>query len=274
MAEVALDFVNYVAGNPLLQDLLVGVASNAAWEGLKKISGYLCDRFKANPESFKPESVEEMEKILESELVKVKERRTPVSQSSLRRYKEFLFPYRNLSLESLEDSLYDYVAERMFYGVSFQSMLTEIGFQNVEYLCTFPSGHLRFPHYFDIKARYKGTPFPDMLLVGLVMDNRVLNPVDTVLAIPAKVDNINENSSGFTFRDYDYFVLIGTGDLDPDLCNRLKDMLNAIQRERPDLPRFLYFPKHDLDDIMKLKRKERCVRLNGELMNVRVRRGF
>ena len=264
-----------IASNPFMQSLLTGIASSAAYEAIKKVIKHLCGHFERRPEIFKPERVKEMETHFAGVFERYEKGQwASVETSFLEQFQQFLFPNRKIVPEHLDESQCEYIAERVFYGVLFQSMLVEVGYkqENVKYLFPFPSKYVRSPYYFDIKARYEYS-FIDQLLVARVVDSRAFDPIESLQAIPARIKEINEANPQARFRDFDLYVVIHTGQYTDDLSMRMRDILKIYHETQSDLPRFAYFKKQELDYLMKLKQEDRVVSLKHRFWDLKIDRG-
>ena len=264
------------ASNPFIQSLLVGIASSAAYDAIKKIIKNLCDHFERRDDLFESEDIKEMEDQFAGIFERYEKGQWgSVQKTFLEQFQQFLFPNRKIVFEHLDESQCEYIAERVFYGVSFQSMLVDAGYtkENVEYLFPFPSKYVGSPpYYFDIKATREYSLI-DHLLVGRVVDSRALDPIDSLQAIPTRIREINEANPQRGFRDFDLYIVIHTGHYTDPLSMRIRNMLRNYNETRSDLPRFTYFTKEELDFLMKLKKEDRAVSLQHKLLDLKIYRG-
>ena len=275
MAEVAIDYIALIASNPLIFNLLTGIASNAAYDGVKKVVKCLIGHIKRKPEVFVPKQIEQIEAQFASSF----ERYEKGHWASLRRrfleeFQQFLFPNRQIDLEHLSEPQCEYIAERLFYGISFQMMLLELGYKkdDVKYMFAFPGRYVRSPYYFDIKAKYE-IPFVDQLLVTRIVDSRVVDPIECLQAIPVRIKEINDANPQAQFRDFDLYVIVHTGQYNDSLSQRMKGILEMYRKMESSLPNFTYFKKQELDHLMEFSQKERIISLRQRFSDLKVDRG-
>lgn len=271
MAEEA---INFIASNPILQNLVLGVASNAVYDVAKRIMSRLWQHFGSRPDIFKSEQVE----TIKTKFTRAFEEYDRGEWSSLdetfsTQFQQLLFPNRKIVIEKLDDPQCDYVADRLFYGASFQSMLMDLGFKkkNMKYMFAFPSKYTDWPYYFDIKAKLQ-FPCVDKLLVTRVVDNRAFDPIESLEAIPQRIKEINSRNPIARFRDFDLYITIHTGHYDSSLNARMKDILKTLQDARSDYPRFVLFEKQELDLLIKLEKSARVVSLKQKLADLKIER--
>lgn len=271
MAEEA---INLIASNPILQNLVIGVASNAVYDVVKRIMSHLWQHFGSRSDVFKSEQVE----TIKTKVTRAFEGYDRGEWSSLdetfsTQFQQFLFPNRKIVMEKLDESQCNYVAERLFYGASFQSMLMDLGYtkENMKYMFAFPSKYADSPYYFDIKAKLQ-FPCVDKLLVARVVDNRAFDPIESLQAIPTRIKEINSMNPTARFRDFDLYITVHTGHYESSLNVRMKDILKTLQDAQSDYPRFVLFEKQELDHLIKLDKSDRVVSLKQKLTDFKIER--
>jgi hypothetical protein len=263
-----------ILSNPVVMGLLTGVASSAAYDTVKKVTNHLMYHLKEKPQVFAKEDVERTEKHIAGLFQKYDEGLWGTVEGAFwDQLQQFLFQNQRIDFEDLDEPHWKYVAERLFYGISFQSMLIELGCkkENVKYMFAFPSDRLGSPYYFDVKAKNEFHCI-DQLVVARVVDNRITNPIDLIQAIPVTIDEINSATSVSHFRDFDLYVIIHSGQYDPETCMRIKGILKKYQTGQYEMPRFAYFEKQDLDKLMTSDKGERVLALKHEFANLKIDR--
>lgn len=130
----------------------------------------------------------------------------------------------------------------------------------------------RLVYYFDVKAK-DITLQIDNLTVVRVIDNRVPGMLDSVLAIPPIIQDINQTNPKSRFRDHDLYVIVQSGQTEP-VVDTVRDILQRHQQMNPDLPRILYLEKDRVDHLIALSKENRVKFLKGEIRRIRINRGI
>jgi hypothetical protein len=263
-----------ILSNPVVMGLLTGVASNAVYDTVKAVTKHLISHFKEKPEIFASDDVRKTEEQIAVLFQKYDQGAWNTVQGAFwEQLHQFLFQNQRIDFAKLDEQHCKYVAERLFYGISFQSMLVELGCEreNVKYMFPFPSDRLGSHYYFDIKAK-NDLQFVDQLVVARVVDNRAMNPIETVQAIPVTIDEINNVNPVSHFRDFDLYVIIHSGQYDTETNTKIKGILKSYQMSQHEMPRFVYFEKQDVDDLMTARKDERVLSLRHTFSDLKVDR--
>jgi hypothetical protein len=269
-----VEAVNLILSNPVVIGLLTGVASNAVYDTVKAITKHLICHFKEKPELFTTEDVKKTEEQVAVFFEKYNQGIWNTVQGVFwEQLRQFLFQNQRIDFATLDEQRRQYVSERLFYGISFQSMLVELGCkrENVKYMFPFPAARLDSPHYFDVKAK-NAFQCVDQLVVARVVDNRAMDPIVPLQAIPVIIDEINNANPAAHFRDFDLYVIIHSGQYDPEINTRVKGIIKNYETNQPDMPRFVYFEKQDLDGLMTAKKEERVLSLRQKFADMKVDR--
>jgi hypothetical protein len=269
-----VEAVGLILSNPVVIGLLTGVASNAVYDTVKAVTKHLICHFKKKPELFTTEDVKKAEEQVAVFFEKYdKGVWNNVQGVFWEQLQQFLFQNRKVDFAQLDEPLCEYVAERLFYGITFQSMLLELGCkqENVKYMFAFPTARLGSHYYFDVKAK-NDFQCVDQLVVARVVDNRAMDPIEPMQAIPVTIDEINNANPVARFRDFDLYIIIHSGQYDADTNTKIKGILKSYQTTQPDLPRFAYFEKQDLDSLMAFRKEERVLSLRHTFADLKVDR--
>jgi hypothetical protein len=269
-----VEAVSLILSNPVVLGLLTGVASNAVYDTVKAVTKHLICHFKEEPEIFTSEDVKKTEEQITVFFEKYNQGIWSAVQGTFwEQLQQFLFQNRKIDFAKLDEPHCKYVAERLFYGISFQSMLVELGCkpENVKYMFAFPAARLGSPYYFDVKAK-NDFQCVDQLVVARVVDNRAMDPIEPLQAIPVTIDEINNVNPVAHFRDFDLYVIIHSGQYDTETNTKIKGILKSYQMSQPDMPRFAYFEKQDLDNLMTAKKEERVLSLRHTFADLKVDR--
>lgn len=259
--------VGLILSNPVVIGLLTGVASNAMYDTVKGVTKHLIRHFKENPRLFTNEEVKKTEEQVAVFFENYDKGVWSAVQGAFwEQLQQFLFQNQKMDFAKLDEPHCKYVAERLFYGISFQSMLVESGFkrENVKYMFSLPGARLVSPHYFDVIAK-NDFLCVDQLVVARVVDNRAMDPIVPLQAIPVTIDEINKANPVAHFRDFDLYVIIHSGQYDVETNTKIKGILKDYQKdqdvagEQNGMPKFAFFEKQDLDTLMGDKKEERVL---------------
>lgn len=273
MSEV----IDFVLANPFLLNILAGVASRGVYDVGKTIITHLWKTFRQRPTVFPDTRRVDGIKTSFNESLDRYQKGFPavVNKPLWNDFFQLFFPDQRVSISRLDETQCEYIAERLYCGATFRSLLLDIDYkeEKIYYPFRMPGLRITTPHCFDLGAILESI-YIDNLTIVKVLDNRSGgSPREYVQGIPSMIKQINKYVPPHSvFRNFDIFVLIHTGSVNEESSTLVKDNIRYIQEEYSFIPRIIYYKVDDIDRLLNLSREERRENLVREFKSVKIDR--
>lgn len=272
---MALNAIGYLLSNPIVQNFLINLAAAATYDQGRKVVSCIYNHFYTRKDFFPENQIKTIKPHLKKYLKKQTRIPEAIGRRFWRDFSLFMFSGQFKTANDLTENDCEYIAERVFYGVTFQSILIELGYdkESIEYMYRMQGRTPRLVYFFDAKAKDRTLQI-DNLTVVRVIDNRVPGMLDSVLAIPSIIQDINQTNPRSRFRDHDLYVIVQSGHTNSSIVDAVRDILHRHQQMNPDLPRILYLEKDHMDHLISLPKEDRVRFLKEQIRMIRIDRGI
>ena len=272
------DILDLLMSNPQIQQFLTSLGMSTAKEAGEKIGKWVVDSITTkirDSKLFGNQKIKAADELLNG-LISKKPTGITLLTNYWLEFLTFMFPDREITIDKLNQSECDYIAQRIFTGLGFEQLLLDMGYrlEKIRYMTYFPGLQSRAFHYFDLAANFEQEYF-DNVLCARVIDIRVSSPQDFVNSLPRVVSDINGDPyRPPILRDHDIVTIIISNDLSTSRLTKFRQTIRTVQETNIILPRLILIANQELSELLRCKnQKERGDRMRRKLQEVRLYRG-
>jgi hypothetical protein len=265
-----------------IQQFLTSLGTTVAKEAGGKVGKWIVDSIASRIKKaklFSEDDIKKTEKTLNEFVLKGKKTGLSLVQNFWIDFLTFMFPEREVTIDKLDSTLCDYIANRIYTGLGFEKLLldAEYKMERIHYMVHFQGQQSLTPYYFDLAAAYEQEYF-DNIIIARVIDVNVSSPQDFVNSLPTVVRDINGDllARPAFLRDHDMISVIISNDLTTRQLTRLRQTIRTVQMSNPIiLPRLILFTNEELTSLLACdKKEERRQRFLEKFHEVRPYRGI
>lgn len=277
--DLLVDVLDLLMSNPQIQQFLTSLGMSATKEAGEKIGKWIVHSIGCKIKEsklFQEGKIKETDELLKA-LVSKKTKEITMLTNYWIEFLTFMFPDREIAIDKLNETECDYIAQRIFTGLSFEQLLLDMGYkiEKIRYMTYFSGLQSHALHYFDLAASYEQEYF-DNFLCARVIDTRVSSPLDFVNSLPRVVSDINgDTGRPAQLRDHDIITIILSNNPSSSRLTRLQQTIRTVQDTNAVLPRLVLVVNQELSELLECKNnQERGERMKRRLQSVRLYRGI